>query len=276
MAGRVLEAEGRRPVSVRKPPPSRAHRLALPPDAQRAHLGAASPATLTLPLGGRYAKGPLVAYALPVARALVPRLLADEPLALNRSQRTLRDKVGNLQPPDARNHPSRAILYDDVYYSALVFELFGGRDLTLVDAPFSEYVKERPWRVQPGALIFHKLKHPRRFEWVRNNSAGLVAGRTWQANRSLGRRPPWLARPLALDFRAARTAERWSRCAPCRSLELPQEAQVRGWQFVRYSERAWKHWRDIPPGAYNWKRRCKHRRSEAVCGGKGARVSVST
>lgn len=99
-----------------------------------------------------YAKGPFVAYSLPVASALVERLAADETAALNRSTRPLLDKYGALTDPTRGRHPARTILYDDIYYSALVFELYAERELLLVEAPFSEFVKERSMRLQPGAI----------------------------------------------------------------------------------------------------------------------------
>ena len=80
---------------------------------------------------GSYAKGPLVAYSHPVASALVPRLTTDEAAALNRNSRPLLDRYGSLTAPGVFGHPARSIVYDDVYYSALVSELFATRDMLL-------------------------------------------------------------------------------------------------------------------------------------------------
>ena len=101
-----------------------------------------------------YAKGPFVAYSLSVARLIVGRLATDEATALSRSTRPLLDRYGVLTAPGKRSHPSRTIVYDDVYYSSLVFELYARRELLLVEAPFSEYVKERTMRLQPGPPPF--------------------------------------------------------------------------------------------------------------------------
>lgn len=136
-----------------------------------------------------YAKGPFVAYSRHVAAAIVPYFAADEQRALARDLRPLKDHYGVLRKPSSRQHPSKTIVYDDVYYSALVFEAFRSRSLTLVRAPFSEYVKERIERLQP-ALIYHKLKHPMRFEYVRNHSARLSAQEGW-GTPQCGGRPGW-------------------------------------------------------------------------------------
>ena len=79
-----------------------------------------------------YAKGPFVAYSLPLARALVPRLKAGEAHALNRSGLMLRGASGKLHKPRSAWHPSTHILYDDVYYNALLFELFSREPMLLV------------------------------------------------------------------------------------------------------------------------------------------------
>ena len=126
-----------------------------------------------------YAKGPFVAYSRAVAAAMSRRFDADEKRALERHTRPLPDAYGTTRAPGHRHHPSRMIVYDDVYYASLVFELFGNRSLTLVRAPLSEYVKERPQRLQ-RALVYHKLKHPKRFEYVANNSAALTTRDGWE------------------------------------------------------------------------------------------------
>ena len=113
-------------------------------------------------------------------------------------------------------------MYDDVYYSALVYEELCGKPLTLLRMPMSEYVVERePMRLQP-ALLFHKLKHPARFAWVANNSAKLLAHDAW---RSRGQRcdPPGAV--FARRQQPDRCFARWVTC------------EYRGWH----------HWQDIPP-----------------------------
>lgn len=91
-----------------------------------------------------YAKGPLVAYSRPVAAAIAPRFEADERRALVRGtqQRLASQRQSAIYgtPQRGRRHrerpadPSRRIVYDDVYYAALVFETFRNRSLTLVRA----------------------------------------------------------------------------------------------------------------------------------------------
>uniref|UniRef100_A0A7S2HZT9 Uncharacterized protein n=1 Tax=Haptolina brevifila TaxID=156173 RepID=A0A7S2HZT9_9EUKA len=130
-----------------------------------------------------YAKGPFVAYSRSVAAAISTRFDADERLALGRDSKSqMADVYGSIQPLKARRHPSKSIVYDDVYYSALVFELYLNRSLTLVRAPLSEYVKQRPMRLQP-ALVYHKLKHKDRFGYVSNHSELWGAGRLFLDNQ---------------------------------------------------------------------------------------------
>ena len=158
-----------------------------------------------------------------MAAAIVAKLDAEEAEA-TRVHSTMEfhvDRYSVLRPPRHNLHPKKYIMYDDVYYSALMYETLCGKPLTLLRMPMSEYVVERePMRLQP-ALLFHKLKHPARFAWVANNSAKLLAHDAW---RSRGQRcdPPGAvsaapsARPL---------------------LRAVGELRVQGWH----------HWQDIPP-----------------------------
>ena len=171
-----------------------------------------------------YAKGPLVAYSRDVAAAIVAKLDAEEAEA-TRVHSTMEfhvDRYSVLRPPRHNLHPQKYIMYDDVYYSALMYETLCGKPLTLLRMPMSEYVVERePMRLQP-ALLFHKLKHPARFAWVANNSAKLLAHDAW---RSRGQRcdPPGAV--FARRQQPDRCFARWVTC------------EYKGWH----------HWQDIPP-----------------------------
>ena len=163
-----------------------------------------------------YAKGPLVAYSRDVAAAIVPKLDAEEAEATRVHSTTEWhvDRYATLRPPRHNLHPKKYIMYDDVYYSALVYEELSGKPLTLLRMPMSEYVVERePMRLQP-ALLFHKLKHPARFAWVANNlGEALLAHDEWRsrgtfvgpARRSRGASSPTAARAVG-DLRVPRLA----------------------------------------------------------------------
>ena len=98
-------------------------------------------------------------------------------------------------------------------------------------APFSEFVVERPHKLQP-ALIYHKLKHPSRFEYVRNHSAALSNRDDWGeatcAVQQLAKKHTW-----AHASRAARL----DCCAAWRGCEWPG--------FVK--------WQDVPRRRYRTK-----------------------
>ena len=160
-----------------------------------------------------FAKGPLAIFSRELVRdVLVPKLGPDEAWTLSAASASLRSRHG--------------IIYDDIYYGALIYKALHERPLTLVDAPLSEYQKSkpkldrrgRPKRTPPAlhprgaALIYHKLKHPKRFDLVRN--ASLLAspsatrdGTEWEASRlecvplpdefSAPRRKGWFAELVA-------------------------------------------------------------------------------
>jgi hypothetical protein len=155
-----------------------------------------------------YAKGPFVAYSRAVVTLIVRSFAADEAYALSRGRGPLADVYGTVRQASDKQHPAHKIVYDDVYYSSLVFEAYRDRALTLIRAPLSEYVKERASRLQP-ALVYHKLKHPMRFSYVLNHSDELLAGSSGWGHARCDGRPGW-ARALSeynLDC-----CERWVGC----------------------------------------------------------------
>ena len=104
--------------------------------------------------------------------------------AAQRKQQPLRHPFsGNLLPARSRYHPRNAIVYDDIYYGHLLLQTFTHRKLTMLQAPLSEYIKESPRRLETtdgfgfAVRMYHKLKHPVRFDFVRNSTrlrAGLL------------------------------------------------------------------------------------------------------
>jgi len=147
-----------------------------------------------------FAKGPLVAYSLDVAAAIValPRLASDEARAVyTRPTRTFVSPInGKALRPHSRLHPSALPLYDDVYFGALLQRAMGARDLTLLQANMDEWVKPpaapagartadaaaaaggAPLRLRISGhppRIYHKLKQPRRLQWLNGSEAHLAA-----------------------------------------------------------------------------------------------------
>lgn len=137
------------------------------------------------------------------------------------------DVYGTLRETASKHHPVRKIVYDDVYYSALVFEQYRHRPLTLIRAPFSEYVKERLSRLQP-ALIYHKLKHPMRFSYVANNSAALARRGEWSGHRGDGQ-----------GLVSCEGRPGWARALKEYNLDCCE-----GWVGCEW--RAFRKWKDIP------------------------------
>ena len=140
-----------------------------------------------------FAKGPLAVMSRELVRdVILPRLRADEEWALSAASAKLRSR--------------RAIIFDDIYYGALIYSALRERPLTLVDAPLSEYqnVKIKPGRrrrrrppppalhARGQAIVYHKLKQPQRFQYVANRSlleplsggtGGASRGTDWHAGR---------------------------------------------------------------------------------------------
>lgn len=136
-----------------------------------------------------FAKGPLVAYSRSVVEGLLPRLAAAA------MERVAAKRAGKKTP-----------LYDDVYFGYLLYDVFGGRRVGLVDMPISEFVKERApeSKLRPAAVL-HVLKTPQRFDYVLNRSSILLR-RTWP--RKLKCKSVSGVRALAL-----RSARQWQHCA---------------------------------------------------------------
>ena len=98
-----------------------------------------------------FAKGPLVVYSRSVAERLVglPQFDADEAHALStRKTSTLRNAVsGRLSPSRSARHPSKSIVFDDIYYGYLVLLAYAREPLALVHARLSEYRKDKYTRI---------------------------------------------------------------------------------------------------------------------------------
>ena len=126
-----------------------------------------------------YAKGAFTAFSMDTARLITAKLEEDERfVATNRSRIPLiRPDYNKLYPVNHRYHPGTQILLEDVYYSYLVFRELSTGNVTLVNMPMSEYVKERLHRnmfpFPAKAHIYHKLRHPVRFEFLLNRTSYL-------------------------------------------------------------------------------------------------------
>jgi hypothetical protein len=99
-----------------------------------------------------------------------------------------------------------------------------------------------------GALIYHKLKHPSRFSWLRNNTRAMAAGRTWDARDA---KRHWPHGPI-LSMAAGRFAV-FGRKSARELIDLQHfytdhfARHLKAWQYAQYPR--WSHWRDIPPSA---------------------------
>ena len=139
-----------------------------------------------------FAKGPLVGFSHSVASTLVqmPELARDEAYALSERKRIpLRNVVtGKVYQPGRRNamHPSKAVVFDDIYYGYLILKAYANRSLGLTLARLSEYDKSTPKsRLNPqrGTVrIYHKLKTAERFGWVNRTpeTYAAVRGELWR------------------------------------------------------------------------------------------------
>lgn len=119
-----------------------------------------------------YAKGHLIGYSAPTARLLVSLFdcCGDEAYALGPRRTTpfahpYWDR--KVQPKD-RLHPANNVLVEDVYYMHLLYKALGRNDsLTLLHLKHIEFVVERGRRALVHADVYHKLKRPERFQFIR-------------------------------------------------------------------------------------------------------------
>ena len=120
--------------------------------------------------------GPFVAYSRQLLSELVvrPRLAQDEAFVLgNRSRTALLSPVdGRMHAPGQKNHPARQVLLEDVYYGYLLFTEFSDKPLRFINMPISDYRRAPPALF--NAHVYHKLKTPEHFGYVRNHSAELL------------------------------------------------------------------------------------------------------
>lgn len=118
-----------------------------------------------------YAKGHFLGYSLATARLLVQRFdcCGDEHYAVHeRGNRLIEHPFYNkLLKPSHPQHPANKVLTEDVYYMHLLFQHLRNASLTLLHLTLSEYVVERGNRALHRAQIYHKLKQPHRFQYIR-------------------------------------------------------------------------------------------------------------
>ena len=119
-----------------------------------------------------YAKGAFTAFSIATARVILAHIDEDEAyVRTNRSQIPLvRPDYDKLYPVDHKKHPKNLVLLEDVYYCYLVFRELNASSVALVNMPISEYVKERAQKNRfpfpSRAHVYHKLRHPARFEYL--------------------------------------------------------------------------------------------------------------
>ena len=127
-----------------------------------------------------YAKGHFLGYGLATAKLLVQLFdcCGDEQYALHdRPKRLIEHPFYNkLLKPSHPQHPANKVLTEDVYYMHLLFKRLKNESLTLLHLTLSEYVVERGNRALHRAEIYHKLKRPDRFEYIRQRPQLLTPG----------------------------------------------------------------------------------------------------
>lgn len=119
-----------------------------------------------------YAKGHFLGYSLETAKELVRLFDAsgDEAYALGKRATSPIDHpfYNKLLRPSHPMHPANKVLTEDVYYMHLLFKARKRLDLTLLHLTLSEFVVERGERALHRADVYHKLKKPNRFEYLRS------------------------------------------------------------------------------------------------------------
>ena len=127
-----------------------------------------------------YAKGHFLGYSLQTAKTLVRAFdcCGDEQYALTtRGTRLIEHPFYNkLLKPSHPMHPANKVLTEDVYYMHLLFKQLRNESLTLLHLTLSEYVVERGNRALHRADVYHKLKKPDRFTYVRQRLGLLSPG----------------------------------------------------------------------------------------------------
>ena len=125
-----------------------------------------------------YAKGHFLGYSLPTAKLLVSLFGGDEEYSLNGRTTNLIEHpfYNKLLKPTHPQHPTNKVLTEDVYYMHLLFKALRNDSLTLLHLTLSEYVVERGNRALRRADIYHKLKRPERFAFVRSRPQLLTPG----------------------------------------------------------------------------------------------------
>ena len=126
-----------------------------------------------------YAKGHFLGYSRATVRRLAQLFdcCGDEAYAIGeRARRSIAHPFYNkLLAPSHRDHPANKVLTEDVYYMHLLFKALRNTSLTLVHLTLSEYVVERGARALHRADVYHKLKRPDRWEYVRQHASRLLA-----------------------------------------------------------------------------------------------------
>ena len=152
--------------------------------------------------------GSFTAFSIQLLRELMPlpQLASDEAFILgNRSTQAQRNPAdGKWWKPGKLGHPARYVFYEDVYYGYLIFTTFTNKSVHLVNAPISEYRRAPPSLF--NAHVYHKLKTPDHFGYVRNHSSELLR----VSVKSYSRCDPAWGKKL---FRFVRHCRNWTFCA---------------------------------------------------------------
>ena len=93
----------------------------------------------------------------------------------NRSRPLLHPLKSQIYPLEHPLHPTRSILLEDVFLACVLFSIYRRRNLTLVDVSVSEWTKHHSRPLLP-AVVYHKLRHPERFDYVKERQAKLMHG----------------------------------------------------------------------------------------------------
>ena len=132
-----------------------------------------------------FAGGAATIYSRPLISALLSdgKLEADESYVLGaRNASSLRNPVdGQVYPRNHRKHPAASVFLEDVYYAAIVRELFHNRSLMLVNIPtWDPPWYSRVWNQLPAALVYHNLKRLALFEKLRTRWHNISVAPRWR------------------------------------------------------------------------------------------------
>ena len=185
-----------------------------------------------------FTAGPLAIWSHAVLQEVVghPSFQRDEAFVVNRwwNENLISPADGKLYRPNERSHPRARILYEDVYYSSLIAQIWSNRSLQVIDVPMKELAyptvnlklaAPRNRRLR-RSIIYHRLTSRSRLE-----GSGLL-----EANRSMLRAPETLTmrcRTLQRAFagRELRCCRDWRYCSDVSVMPSapPQAPRTRSW-----------------------------------------------